>query len=366
MEFSSATYIFTHLLLKANVEQEVVFNKGELLTSSGPAEYDGCILDNPHLVWSEDIWSEDRHQEVLARLREQEVDKKVSSFWRLKYESNAGRFWNDFYVRNTDHFYKDRHYLHIVFPELDPAIPWQFNACDDADHTPLRLFEVGCGVGNAIIPLLEMHSRLHVHAVDFAKSAVAILRSHPLALLQKTSVEPYSSQAACGTSYANATTTKAPAATVAPTSTRTDTVTDVCRLQVDVCDVAREELPAPRASQHLVLMLFVLSAIPPALQQGVLQKLYDCLVPGGKLLLRDYGRYDEAQLRFSGSSKLDENFYVRQDGTCAFYFDIDELKALCEPIGFRVEESYYIRRQFANRKEKVARYRIWVHMKLVK
>jgi hypothetical protein len=41
-------------------------------------------------------------------------------------------------------------------------------------------------------------------------------------------------------------------------------------------------------------------------------------------------RYDEAQLRFKKGSKLDDNFYVRQDGTCAYYFDTSELKLMCE------------------------------------
>ena len=37
-------------------------------------------------------------------------------------------------------------------------------------------------------------------------------------------------------------------------------------------------------------------------------------------------RYDEAQLRFGRGSKLDEDFYVRQDGTCAYFFEIDRLQ----------------------------------------
>ena len=30
----------------------------------------------------------------------------------------ANVFWHQFYKRNLDHFYKDRHYLHVVFPDL--------------------------------------------------------------------------------------------------------------------------------------------------------------------------------------------------------------------------------------------------------
>ncbi len=42
--------------------------------------------------------------------------------------------------------------------------------------------------------------------------------------------------------------------------------------------------------------------------------------PGGCLLFRDYGLYDHAMLRFARGHKISDNFYVRQDGTRAYYF----------------------------------------------
>ena len=38
------------------------------------------------------------------------------------------------------------------------------------------------------------------------------------------------------------------------------------------------------------------------------------------MLFRDYGLYDHAMLRFSKGHKIFEHFYVRQDGTRAYYF----------------------------------------------
>ena len=47
---------------------------------------------------------------------------------------------------------------------------------------------------------------------------------------------------------------------------------------------------------------------------------FQVLKPGGMILFRDYGLYDHAMLRFSKGHKISENFYVRQDGTRAYYF----------------------------------------------
>lgn len=280
----------------------------------------------------------------------------------------AGKFWHKFYKRNSDHFYKDRHYLHIVFPELGPDYIFENNKNSDpnasinsssgntaTEGTRVNLLEVGCGVGNAFFPLLELNPRLHVTGIDFAKSAIDIIQSSDLS-------EKYKDRLSCSVGCA-----------------------------------VNDEFPVPDESQDLVLLMFVLSAISPEYHEKVIRKISRVLKPGGKLLIRDYGRYDEAQLRFGKGAKIDDNFYVRADGTCAFYFDIAELNrivtgrtdanieknaisSLIDPsiamstaqgggssvTSLEVEDTHYILRQYANRQQKNSRHRVWIHAKYVK
>lgn len=64
---------------------------------------------------------------------------KINDFWQKKYRKDLGKNWNLFYKRNETRFFRDRHWIPREFPELLAG--------------PLRLFEVGCGVGNFTFPL---------------------------------------------------------------------------------------------------------------------------------------------------------------------------------------------------------------------
>ena len=194
-----------------------------------------------------------------------------------------------------------------------------------------------CQVGNAVLPLLELNPCLKVHAVDFARSAVDILRGHPLVAASGGRLEAHVHDVVA------------------------DCVTAVPGVTVGSIDA--------------VLCMFVLSAIAPEAQGAVLAKLAMALRRGGTLFVRDYGRYDEAQLRFKKGAKLSEHFYVRQDGTCAYYFVLEELLVLAEslrdgdgrPLLQRIQDDCkYIHRQYANRGQQKARRRVWIQAKLVR
>jgi len=87
-----------------------------------------------------------------------------------KYEREAGRNWDIFYKRNTTNAFKDRHYLSKEFTELSAhscragreARTLAQREADDGDTTSSDaqsdcrpvLVDFGCGVGNAVVPLL--------------------------------------------------------------------------------------------------------------------------------------------------------------------------------------------------------------------
>lgn len=272
---------------------------------------------------------------------------------------------------------------------------------------------VGCGVGNAVLPLAEMDSLLDVVCIDFAKSAVELLQGE---IAKRTAEGEHSTSLAT-----EEVAVTAPVVAPGGDGTNSSSAAPLRGTVVaSVCDVTKDDLPVAENSVDLILCMYVMSAIGPESMKTAFTKLYKALKPGGKLLFRDYGRYDEAQLRFTNKSRLGENFYVRQDGTCVYYFEDSELRTLlcgaegvqtrakveasgcdtqveaavttaettqtevpnsvftslqspiirteddCKGIGFECEECYYIKRQYANRAQKAARYRVWVHGKFRK
>ncbi|XP_041367405.1 tRNA N(3)-methylcytidine methyltransferase METTL6-like [Gigantopelta aegis] len=237
-------------------------------------------------------------------------DKKiVSEFKQNKLEQEAQKNWDIFYKRNTTKFFKDRHWTLREFQEL---------LNDNSKDSKRVLLEVGCGVGNFMFPLLQEDSNLFIYACDFSKRAVQFVTEHPLF--------------------------------------------DSTRCVVFLCDITEDDLcvNVPPSSVDVVSMIFVLSAIHPDKMVLALKNIHKVLKSGGCILLRDYGLYDYAMLRFSSGHKLADNFYVRQDGTRAYYFSLETLRILMEQAGFTVTKTTYIQRETVNKKEGLCVPRIFV------
>ncbi len=94
---------------------------------------------------------------------------KIPTHIQRKYMTDGHKFWDKFYNSNGNRFFKDRHWTLREFPELVEAA-----SRSDSEAT---LFEVGCGAGNFVLPLLEETSlRLKIYACDFAAKAVALVQ----------------------------------------------------------------------------------------------------------------------------------------------------------------------------------------------
>nr|XP_020143974.1 methyltransferase-like protein 8 isoform X2 [Microcebus murinus] len=194
-------------------------------------------------------------------------------------------------------------------------------------NATFRILEVGCGAGNSVFPILDTLRNIpesFLYCCDFASGAVELVKSH--------------------SSYRAA---------------------QCCAFVHDICDDGLP-YPFPDGTLDVILLVFVLSAIHPDRMQGVVNRLSKLLKPGGMLLFRDYGRYDKTQLRFKKGHCLSENFYVRGDGTRAYFFTKGEVHNMFCKAGLDEKQNLVDRRLQVNRKKQVKMHRVWVQGKFQK
>ncbi|GMG99126.1 hypothetical protein Nepgr_000966 [Nepenthes gracilis] len=231
----------------------------------------------------------------------------VSPYWRDKYERDAKKYWDIFYKRHKDKFFKDRHYL-------DKEWGHYFTGKERR-----VLLEVGCGAGNTIYPLIVSYPDVFVHACDFSPRAIDLVKAHE-----------------------------------AFTESRINAF--VCDLTSD--DLSKQIVPS---SVDIVTMIFVLSAVSPEKMPLVLQNIRNIVKPNGHVLFRDYATGDLAQERLTcRDQKISENFYVRGDGTQAFYFTEEYLGTLFRENGFDTKELGLCCKQVHNRSRKLVMNRRWI------
>ncbi|KAI9472215.1 MAG: S-adenosyl-L-methionine-dependent methyltransferase [Benjaminiella poitrasii] len=257
-----------------------------------------------------------RLKKLITRAKEviENDEKEVPEFWKMKYKKEAAKNWDLFYKRNTTKFFKDRHWTDREFKELADRSKEQ------------KCLEIGCGVGNFVFPLIAENPSLFIYACDFSKRAVDMVKSN----------ESY----------------------------------DESRCKAFVCDLTADNLTdnIPVHSLDLVSAIFVFSAIPPEKMKIAIKNIYSVLKPGGLVLFRDYGIYDEAQVKFSAASdkRLDSNFYVRQDGTMSYFFSREDLMSRFEAEGFNTVDCQYVYRETINRSMEKRIDRIFVQAKFQK
>ncbi|WJX09662.1 hypothetical protein P8452_00471 [Trifolium repens] len=231
----------------------------------------------------------------------------VSPFWREKYEREAKRYWDVFYKRHKDKFFKDRHYLDKEWGDYFSG------------EGKKVILEVGCGAGNTIFPVIASYPDAFVYACDFSPRAIELVKMHED--FKESHVHAF-----------------------------------VSDLTAD--DICKEITPS---SVDIVTMIFMLSAVSPEKMPLVLQNIRKVIKPNGYVLLRDYATGDLAQERFSGKDqKISDNFYVRGDGTRAYYFSNEFLTNLFKENGFDVQKLDVCCKEVENRSRELIMKRRWV------
>ncbi|KAI9118477.1 hypothetical protein K1719_010809 [Acacia pycnantha] len=249
----------------------------------------------------------EQQQIPVQRIQIYSTTTGVSPFWREKYEREAKKYWDWFYRRHQDRFFKDRHYLDKE---------WGSYFSGDGRKV---ILEVGCGAGNTIFPLIASYPDAFVYACDFSPQAIELVKAHKE--FEESHVSAFVSDL---------------------------TADDLCK-QISPSSV------------DIVTMIFMLSAVSPEKMHQVLQNIRKVIKPSGYLLFRDYATGDLAQERFSGKDqKISDNFYVRGDGTRAYYFSNEFLTNLFKENGFDVEELGVCCKQVENRSRELVMNRRWV------
>jgi len=231
-----------------------------------------------------------------------------------RFAENAGKYWDKFYKQNSNHFFKDRHWIHREWPVLM-----------EASESPRVVAELGCGTGSTIFPLLKSNPLLRFYAVDFAKSALQLIEDHP--------------------NY------------------------DENLITIVQADLTRDALDSsiPPASVDIVTLIFVLSAMTPQQMDYAITNVFTILKPGGLVLFRDYVAEDVVcRDRFSQINRLDDRLFVRTDGTQSYFFQKSELEALFHRHNFQTLQLHHKDKEVVNRSTKQAFDRTWLQGTFVK
>ncbi|KAL8919456.1 MAG: hypothetical protein Q9172_004972 [Xanthocarpia lactea] len=211
----------------------------------------------------------------------------VSEFDCNRFNTEPEKWWNKFYANNTSHFFKDRKWLQQEFPVLKEVT--------QKNVGKKTLLEIGAGAGNTCFPILRSNENeeLMVYACDFSQKAIDLIRESE--------------------------------------------VYDEKHIKAEVWDVASLDLPAglEEGNVDVVLMVFIFSALHPTQWEQAVSNIWRLLKPGGEMCFRDYGRGDLAQVRMKKGRWMEENFYIRGDGTRVYFFGQDELKDIWSGELFR-------------------------------
>ena len=257
---------------------------GNNLKRADPFKFGSRYLEENDNVFEFNAWDhvipDASYYEYAETQYESQRASPVSDFDKKRFNDQPEKWWNKFYSNNTSNFFKDRKWLHQEFPILSQLTR--------ADSPPAVVLEVGAGAGNTAFPILKANENpeLMLHACDFSSKAVDLMRAN----------EAY----------------------------------DPAHINASVWDIASDDLPdgLVEESVDVVLLVFIFSALNPKQWGSAVRNVWRVLKPGGEVCFRDYGKGDLTQVRFKKGRLMEENFYIRGDGTRVYFFEEEELRRI--------------------------------------
>ncbi|KAM7334448.1 hypothetical protein ACRRTK_007768 [Alexandromys fortis] len=343
--------------------------EGVLETQDGKRrQFGNRFLSDPARVFHYNAWDNVEWSEAQAAAAERKVQEnssqRVCPEKQVDYEVNAHKYWNDFYKIHENGFFKDRHWLFTEFPELAPSHNPLTDLSLDSEKSEVSKDRSGedglgftterhgcswtsCGCDTQGPPVEETVTRelshLEICADEFPGSSATyrILEVTFIFLIMELV-----KTARLNTSNPNLFVYCCDFSATAIELVKTNSEYDPSRCFAFVHDLCDEDqsYPMPEGSLDVVVLIFVLSAIVPDKMQKAISRLSRLLKPGGVMLLRDYGRYDMAQLRFKK----------------------DELHALFTAAGLEKVQNLVDRRLQVNRGKQLTMYRVWIQCKYSK
>lgn len=270
-----------------------------------------------HNAWDNVDWDEEFKNSVIEKI-DVNSKQKLSVEKALELDQKSSFYWEQFYDKHDNKFFKDRHWLFTEFPELLPE--------NVSTNEKKVILELGCGVGNTVFPILQIDNSnsLFIFCCDFSDKAIQIIKENKF----------YNEK--------------------------------FCHAFVFDITSQWNLMPFEPESLDIVTMIFVLSAIDPLCHKNIIQNITRYLKPNGLILFRDYGYCDLTQTRFKAGKCIKDNFYVRGDGTRSYFFKETEIDQLFSECGLIKDSLNVDRRLQVNRANKKKMYRIWIQAKYKK
>jgi methyltransferase-like protein 6 len=219
-----------------------------------------------------------------------ETQSVLNDFKQSKLETDARKNWDKFYMRNEDGFFKDRNWGERELRTFDLDLD---QVCS-LDNHERRVCRSSCGSSKRVAASATPSSPCW----PISRTGWPSLVTSRLGRSRCWKRERPRKSESC----------RRPSS-ISPSLHRRS-------------PQSRHVLPVPDIPSlfQLCTLIFVLSSVHPSKHADVIRHLAHVLLPDASLIVRDYGLFDHAMIRFA--HKLHERFYARQDGTRAYFFDL--------------------------------------------